>query len=97
MSGPSTCSVCIGSTLSQSDKEQRVTTTHVQSFEVPHHPTYNMDRFLQHNNDRTGQNYQRPLPGFGEPQSEIETEERMRRLLHAFDEKFILRDGPSGN
>lgn len=56
-----------------------------------------MDRFLQHNSDRTGQNYQRPLPGLGEPQSEIEAEKRMRGLIRAFDEKFGQGGGPSGS
>ncbi|KAL6693229.1 hypothetical protein J3F84DRAFT_350640 [Trichoderma pleuroticola] len=93
MSGPSTWSVCISSTL---DKEHRVATTnHIQSFEVPHDPTYNMDRFLQRSGDKSGENYQRPLPGLEEPQSEIEVEEKMRRLLDSFDEKFGLRNGPS--
>ncbi|KKO98768.1 hypothetical protein THAR02_09123 [Trichoderma harzianum] len=98
MSGPSTCSVCIGSTLSQSDKEHRITTTnHVQSFEVLHDPTYNMDRFLQHNSDKAGQNYQRPLPGLGEPQSEIEAEKRMLGLIQTFDERFGQGGSPSGS
>ncbi|KAL6824500.1 hypothetical protein J3E69DRAFT_366966 [Trichoderma sp. SZMC 28015] len=98
MSDPSTCSVCIGSVLSHGDKEHCVATTnHVQSFEIPHDPTYSMNRFLHHNDDRTGQNYQRLLPGLGAPQSEIEAEERMRRLLNAFDEKFSMSDGPSGS
>ncbi|KAL7792749.1 hypothetical protein V8C43DRAFT_305537 [Trichoderma afarasin] len=94
----STGAVYSSSNASQSDKEHRVTTTnHVQSFEVLHDPTYNMDRFLQHNSDKAGQNYQRPLPGFGEPQSEIEAEERMQGLIQAFDEKFWHGGSPSGS
>ncbi|KAL6795943.1 hypothetical protein GGI42DRAFT_356582 [Trichoderma sp. SZMC 28013] len=95
MSVPSTCSVCIGSTLNK--EHHAPTTNHIHSFEVPHDPTYNMDRFLQRNDDESGENYQRPLPGFGEPQSEIEAEERMRRLLDSFDEKFGPRGRPSGS
>ncbi|UKZ81894.1 hypothetical protein TrVFT333_009670 [Trichoderma virens FT-333] len=65
---------------------------------VPHDPTYNMDRFLQHNGDKFDENYQRPLLGFVEPQNEMEAEERMWRLLSKFDEKFGLGGGgPSGN
>ncbi|KAL7952580.1 hypothetical protein V8C34DRAFT_299025 [Trichoderma compactum] len=56
-----------------------------------------MDRFLQRNDDESGENYRRRSPGLGEPQSEIEAEERMRRLLDSFNERFGPRRSPSGS
>ncbi|KAL7931700.1 hypothetical protein V8C35DRAFT_108141 [Trichoderma chlorosporum] len=94
----STCSVCIGSCLSHNDKEPRATTNcRTQAFPVPDDATYSMDRFLQHCNNKSDEDYLRPPPGLAEPQSEMESEERMRRLLCTFDENFGMRVGPSGS
>ncbi|KAM0250391.1 hypothetical protein ACHAQJ_008639 [Trichoderma viride] len=94
MSSSSTCVVYNGRNASN---VPNVASVNIQAVgQVPADLSYSMNCFLKDGGKTSAGNHLRPPVGFGQAQSQAESEARIKAQLLAFGEAFDQNGGPGG-